>query len=345
MIIKHGVLLVPIGVQGSCAPKEDIEWRISFSVGEKLLMNTFRHTQLLCYALFQVLMKDVKASFSKCQDLLCSYFLKTIIFWVSEELPQSVWKPYNLIPCFMRCFSRLVYCVEHSVCQHYFIPENNMFENKIEGPVCEILLEKLYTLRSYGWRCILFSDQVSNFRLSKFNSYIEPHTFHVNEVEKILHSNSFTFANSFMCTLAMKGVFLLKRGIQQIVLSEKSSIKYFISYFMSMFCTSLAQTLPLNSTSSNNKYQYRQYKSCLTLMLQNIYHDAVSGWLMLASCFYKTKQYDNALHVIVYAISKCSPEKLYRPMAMVDIHHQLLKMKSLQKQNIAYLCKILFVDF
>lgn len=30
---------------------------------------------------------------------------------------------------------------------------------------------------------------------------------------------------------------------------------------------------------------------------------------------------------------------------MVDIHHQLLKMKALQNKNIAYLCKILFVDF
>lgn len=38
-------------------------------------------------------------------------------------------------------------------------------------------------------------------------------------------------------------------------------------------------------------------------------------------------------------------KKLYRPRDMVDIHHQLLKMKALQNKNIAYLCKILFVDF
>ncbi|XP_076086785.1 cyclic GMP-AMP synthase-like receptor 2 [Mytilus galloprovincialis] len=130
-IINHGVLFVPIGVHGS--PKEDLEWRVSFSVAEKLLINTFTHTQLMCYALLKIFLKDVIANDSECKDLLCSYFLKTIIFWISEELPSSVWKPDNLIPCFMRCFSRLVYCVEYSVCLHYFIPENNMFENKTEG--------------------------------------------------------------------------------------------------------------------------------------------------------------------------------------------------------------------
>ncbi|XP_063409072.1 uncharacterized protein LOC134692546 [Mytilus trossulus] len=105
-IIKHGVLFVPIGVHGS--PKEDLEWRVSFSVAEKLLINTFTHTQLMCYALLKIILKDVISNDSECKDLLCSYFLKTIMFWISEELPSSVWKPDNLITCFMRCFSRLV---------------------------------------------------------------------------------------------------------------------------------------------------------------------------------------------------------------------------------------------
>ncbi|XP_071147126.1 cyclic GMP-AMP synthase-like receptor 2 [Mytilus edulis] len=104
-ILKHGVLFVPIGVHGS--PKENLEWRVSFSVAEKLLINTFTHTQLMCYALLKLILKDVIANDSECKDLLCSYFLKTIIFWISEELLSSVWKPDNLITCFMRCFSRI----------------------------------------------------------------------------------------------------------------------------------------------------------------------------------------------------------------------------------------------
>ncbi|VDH98378.1 Hypothetical predicted protein [Mytilus galloprovincialis] len=183
-IIDHGVLFVPIGAKGS--QKENLEWRVSFSVGEKFLINTFTHTQLVCYALLKIILKDVLAIHSECKDLLCSYFLKTIMFWISEELPQSIWKPGKLITCFMKSFSRLVYCVEHSVCLHYFIPENNLFENKIEGRGREILLENLSTLYSYGWRCILFSDQISNFNVSMSNPYIEPHTLCFGDIEKIL---------------------------------------------------------------------------------------------------------------------------------------------------------------
>ncbi|XP_071162530.1 cyclic GMP-AMP synthase-like receptor 1 [Mytilus edulis] len=144
-IVKHGVLFVPVGVKGST--QEELEWRISFSVGEKLLINSFTHTQLLCYALMKILLKDVIAVDADCKELLCSYFMKTILFWICEELPLSLWKPENLISCYMKYFRRLIYCVEYNVCAHYFIPENNLFENKIHGKAQETLLNKLYILK------------------------------------------------------------------------------------------------------------------------------------------------------------------------------------------------------
>ncbi|XP_063416234.1 uncharacterized protein LOC134697878 [Mytilus trossulus] len=149
-IVKHGVLFVPIGMKGS--KNEELEWRISFSVGEKLLIYTFTHTQLLCYALLKIILKDVINIDPHCKDLLCSYFIKTVIFWISEEISISIWKPDNLISCFMRCFRRLIYFVEYSVCPHYFIPKDNLFENKIKGQSQQILLKKLRTLNRYANR-------------------------------------------------------------------------------------------------------------------------------------------------------------------------------------------------
>ncbi|VDH91186.1 Hypothetical predicted protein [Mytilus galloprovincialis] len=338
-ILKHGVLFVPIGVKGS--RKEDIEWRISFSVGEKFLINTFTHTQLMCYALLKILLKDVITTYTECEDLLCSYFLKTIIFWISEELPQSIWKPENLIPCFMRCFSRLIYSVEYSVCLHYFIPENNMFENKIEGRAREILLEKLCNLRIYRWRCILFSNQLSNFHKSMWMDQIEPHTLHTIEVVKTLHSKLLWLTNnmyiSTKCNTSTK-------IIHQIVSRDNSAFKYFYTYFMSVLGLQYAQSALLNSTKKCNKHQYKQYKSRICTLLQNIYHDAVSGWLMLASFFYESKQYSKALHIIAYSISKCSPEKLQFFMDMSDIHYQTLKLKLFQNISIVQLWKIMLID-
>ncbi|XP_052075908.1 cyclic GMP-AMP synthase-like [Mytilus californianus] len=131
---------------------------MSFSVGEKFLINTFTHTQLLCYVLLKILLKNSINIDSGCKELLCSYHMKTVLFWVSEELPLSEWRPENLTSCFMRCLRRLIYFVEYSMCPHYFIPENNLFENKMNGQSREILLNKLYIFNSYGWQCIACSE-------------------------------------------------------------------------------------------------------------------------------------------------------------------------------------------
>ena len=88
-IVKYGVLFVPIGCKDSVT--QDLEWRISFSVAEKLLVYSFSHTQLLCYALLKIVLKDIIQH--KHDDLLCSYFLKMIIFWLCEESAVHQWKP------------------------------------------------------------------------------------------------------------------------------------------------------------------------------------------------------------------------------------------------------------
>ncbi|XP_071147885.1 uncharacterized protein [Mytilus edulis] len=340
-IINHGVLFVPIGVHGS--PKEDLEWRVSFSVAEKLLINTFTHTQLMCYALLKIILKDVVANDSECKDLLCSCFLKTIIFWISEEVPSSVWKPDNIIPCFMRCFRRLVYCVEHSVCSHYFIPENNMFENKIEGRGRDVLLKKLNTLHSYGWQCILFSDQISNFDVSMWNFPIEPFILYVNDVKKIVQSRMLYYANCFVETYSELDIF--NKGLLHNTWCHHFSLKQLYAYYISQRCSKLAQRLPLDGATIKNKHKYKQYKSCLSTLLTNIYHDAVSGWLMIASLFYKTKQYRKALQIIRYSISKCTPDKLFFGMSLPDIHYQSLKLQSFAKKSVAHLLKIMFIEY
>ncbi|XP_076086787.1 cyclic GMP-AMP synthase-like receptor 2 [Mytilus galloprovincialis] len=298
----------------------------------------------MCYALLKIILKDDIANDSECKDLLCSYFLKTTIFWISEEQPSSVWTPDNLITCFMRCFSRLVYCVEHSVCSHYFIPENNMFENNIEGRARDVLLNKLNTLHSYGWRFILFSDQISNFAVSMWNFPIEPFTLYVNDVKKIVQSRTLRFANGDFKFYSELDIHVFDAGLLHNIWCHKFSLKHLYAYYISQRCSKQAQSLPLDGAIINNKYQYKQYKSCLSTLLTNVYHDAVSGWLMVASFFYKTKQYRKALHIIRYSISKCTSDKLFLELTLSHIHYQSLKLLSFNKTSVACLLKILFVD-
>ena len=328
-IIDHGVLFVPIGCRGS--KNEDIEWRCSFSVGEKLLIYTFTHVQLMCYALMKILLKDVIDSNDDCKGLLCSYYIKNIIFWVSEELPLSIWRPENLIYCFMRCFERLLYCVEYSMCPHYFIPEINMFENKIEGHERQILLGRLKVLYSYGWRCILLSKQLSKYRVISSN---------------ILSASNerMEYIKSILCTKSVGLPLAEGRKIPFTRYCQSPRLQSYSHYIMSLRNNNAAQQVYVGGRN-RNKAQYNQYQTCLSYLLYNLHHDSVSGWLMLASFYYRMKHYNTALNIVSYAVSKCTTEKVYCQLDLSNEQYALIKTRTIQSISITRVLKLLLVRY
>lgn len=80
--------------------------------------------------------------------------------------------------------------------------------------------------------------------------------------------------------------------------------------YMSFLCSQYAQYVPLNMFRSIIKHQYKEYIFGLCTLLKNIYHQNVNGCLMIASFFYKTRQYRKVLTIVMYSISKLTPEKL-----------------------------------
>jgi tetratricopeptide (TPR) repeat protein len=71
----------------------------------------------------------------------------------------------------------------------------------------------------------------------------------------------------------------------------------------------------------------------------------VSGWLMLASFYYQTKQYDTALYIIYYALSKCTPEKVYDQDNLTDWQYELFKTRTVQSLEITRILKLLRVRY
>ena len=329
-IIDHGILFVPIGCKGS--KNEDIEWRFSFSVGEKLLIYSFTHVQLICYALMKIVLKDVIDSDDDCKGLLCSYYIKNIIFWVSEELPLSIWRPENLIYCFMRCFERLLYCVEYSMCPHYFIPEINMFENKIEGHERQVLLGRIKVLYSYGWRCILMSKQLSRYRVIS-NNRLPASDERAQYIESILCTKSVYPALTAVTKITFPRYF------------QSPKLQSYFHYFMSMKYNGAAQQISVGGRN-RNKTQYNQYRTCLSYLLYNLYHDPVSGWLMLASFYYRMKHYNTAINIASYAVSKCTPEKFfYQENYLSSEQCALIKTRMIQSMSITRVLKLLLIRY
>lgn len=330
-IVKHGVLFVPVGYKGS--PREELQWRISFNVGERLLIYTFAHTQLMCYRLMKILLKDVlnKLIHVEYHELICSYVIKTLIFWISEEMKPSIWKPKNLISCFMACFKRLIYYVEFSFCPHYFIPQNDLFENGSKGRAREVLLNTLRSLYLHGWRCFEFSDKIFCLQVRRF--YTEPCIKYLERIKlnfsKLIRTDA-DLLNSYQ--------HLQKTGMHQFLSYKNPKIMCLYIYFMSMIFSQKAQTIQLTE-AIDNKNCYLKYKACQCDLMQNIHHDAASGWLLIASLFYRTHQYNRAINIINYG-----KWKLYPNSDVLLTFIRLCSVKLFQKRLVPLL-KIERCDF
>ncbi|XP_052106108.1 uncharacterized protein LOC127738778 [Mytilus californianus] len=273
-ITSCGVLFVPIGCKGSL--QENLEWRISFSVAEKFLIFSFSHTQLLCYALLKIFLKEIVDNHEDLKGLLCSYFLKTLVFWISEESDPSIWKPDNIIPCFMTCLKRLIYCVEYSTLLHYFIPDNNLFYMRFNIDLKHKMTNTLKNLYQQGINCYVNSETLNDF--TSLNCEIPvPFTNQTSVKADILALISSTDKTP-------------KHLLYNMLHCCKTDLARRI---FTIFLSQAHHQFELQDSNfqqrSNNKHQYYKYKNNLGKLL--ISSTTIPGWLMLVSFFYVHKQY------------------------------------------------------
>ena len=129
-IVDFGFHLVPVG-----HPSSDMtmmEWRISFSVAERTLVWSFNHVQIQCYAVMKIILKEfINTHCSPDNRVLCSYFIKTFLFWKYEETDPSFWCPGNLRDCILFLMCGFRECILCSSLKHYFIPAFNLLSVKL----------------------------------------------------------------------------------------------------------------------------------------------------------------------------------------------------------------------
>ena len=161
-IVSTGYNVVPIS---SKTPRfrdgAVMEWRISFSLAEKTLIHAMNHHQFLCYGLLKMFLNEVIKETEGIDDLLCSYFLKTAMFWEITE-SRSAQINCNILFLFWNCLRRIISWVRVGYCPNFFIPGNNMFSGKIEGQNQELLLHNLYIFYNEGYSCLFRCRSISD---------------------------------------------------------------------------------------------------------------------------------------------------------------------------------------
>ena len=177
-ILSSGCHFVPIGSKQSRHendPNLKWEWRLSFNQAEEKLIDSMAHCQIMCYALLKRFLTEVLDKNIKDQDkLLCSYFLKTAMFWCIQTDPKHEWSRENFYPCFWKCFKMLLQWVYAGYCPNFFIPENNLFVCKIVGVSQEKLFTRMYNLYCLREECLVqipFLSQICHEIIAKPLAY------------------------------------------------------------------------------------------------------------------------------------------------------------------------------
>ena len=129
-IIDFGCHLVPVG-----HPHSDTkltEWRISFSLAERTLVWSFNHIQMQCYAVMKIILKQfIKIKCSSKNFVLCSYFIKTFLFWKYETTDLNLWCSENFRCCIKFLLIEFSKCIQEGILSHYFIPRFNLLSVKL----------------------------------------------------------------------------------------------------------------------------------------------------------------------------------------------------------------------
>ena len=139
-IVSFGCHLVAIGHPHS--DTKFTEWRISFSMAEGLLAWSFNHVQMQCYAVMKIILKEfIKTKCSPNNQVLCSYFIKTFLFWKFETTDTNFWQEDNFRECIMYSITEFAHCLHDGVLPHYFIPRFNLLSVKLTREAQRELLQ------------------------------------------------------------------------------------------------------------------------------------------------------------------------------------------------------------
>ncbi|XP_078321400.1 uncharacterized protein LOC144621649 [Crassostrea virginica] len=164
-IVRNGCHFVPIG--NPLGQHEHEEWRIFFSQAEHQLVYKMNHCQFLIYGLLKIFLKEVINKQSNQNiELLCSYHMKTVVFWVIQQNVFPLWCPQNLLGGFWVCFKLLLKWVYEGICPNFFIPQNNMFLSKVHGSAQRTLFLQLHGLYEKGLACLLQSPSIRSYIFS-----------------------------------------------------------------------------------------------------------------------------------------------------------------------------------
>ncbi|KAK3104935.1 hypothetical protein FSP39_013467 [Pinctada imbricata] len=306
-VCQDGCLLVPINSKKQYYNDMiDLEWRISFSLAEKKLIYSVSQSQFLCYGLSKLFLNECLKKFFPFDDALCSYYIKTAVFWEISENPYS-WSPYNFLFKFWNVFRRLINWVSKGYCPNFFIPENNMFYGKICGELQKTVLSKLRELYLDGYWSLLactsmsatLSQLIVQPQIAELLSCDEAEYVPISEIELDKLKACFVFDRS--CHIMDKDavIRILRNTLnfhpesEEEIVVQRLRINHILQYY--------AERLFLSSKSCSNKNRTsHMYLKSAKGLLCRTKTKFCTNYFILIKQMYMTGNYQGTIDMIHY---------------------------------------------
>ena len=311
-IVDFGFHLVPVGHPHS--DRNMMEWRISFSVAERTLVWSFNHVQIQCYAVMKIILKEfINPNCSPDNRVLCSYFIKTFLFWNNEETDPSFWCQKNLRECVMFLLSGFRECILRGSLRHYFIPGFNLLSVKVTAvarreilEIFEIILQSDISIMKECNTLIIIWDQfvntesdIGNCVLKQKRNLLKYDAYLLDTIRSILSDISSINKPDLISTIDQ----FVSRIFQNVQTTSIMSFVVQITLFL------LSNKVVGNYRANiGNKTLYRP---CRYLTLNTYGFDISTNRLWYAMIMTMRGDYSSSLRVLDNVLSSIPPYALY----------------------------------
>ena len=315
-IRAFGCHLVPAG--NPISPTKPLEWRLSFSIAERTLVWSFSYTQMHCYAVLKLLLKEfIKPRCSQAsKDVLCSYFVKTFLFWQFESSDPSFWMKENMRECIMALLRGFYKCLQSGILRHYFIPSFNLLDIKLTHGV-QIELLQLFDFILQRDIAILKECPSLKDVWSEFTSECEMHDIDPDALQNRRTITTETCIirilneNSIVKNVALNPCVFLEESLVEMsdLIGTGCMSRPILHLVIKQLCFYISRKRLIKDLESGNKVLY----NCQRDLKENrLGTDVASCSLWLATIFFFKMDYDTTLNVINRVLSSITPFALYQ---------------------------------
>uniref|UniRef100_K1PTB4 Mab-21-like HhH/H2TH-like domain-containing protein n=1 Tax=Magallana gigas TaxID=29159 RepID=K1PTB4_MAGGI len=236
--------------------------------------------------------------------LLCSYHMKTAVFWAIQQDTLPHWCPQNLLAGFWVCFKLLLKWVYEGISPNFFIPENNMFLSKIHGQAQTSLFRRLYGLYEKGIALLLHSPSI---RSSIIDVLCNPRLTVCTDEHTLIYEAEFDeelfgeiYTNDIQHPSDLQHCMKYLNTVEKLIGSPLTQYqvvnlqKYTTTI---LHCTAFILHNIYTNTGVNKQVYIADKMSCHMLKLAAKF-GFVSDMLYIVMYYYKTLRYREALSVI-----------------------------------------------